>query len=598
MINFLKTLSSSEKRRLSYEMRTKKFKKNETIYSKNTQAKYIYIIDEGEVSLATDGKQIDQVDHGSFGEESVLSIAKYQADAIAIKDTDTLMIKKDYFTELVKTKDDLKTKINESLIKHFIGESLEKDENVKSPKIYKETWLGWALSFLYNALILVYSLISNLHPVTISLWVIFGNLFLFRIFQHLPLYVAFLLFNFFIAFIQLVPIEIAFAGYSSPAFFLYISFLVVGYLLDRSSLIYRGVLIVFRVIPIFRFGFSIVLMLTGLLMTGIIPSGTFRLKTLSLIYKVIVGNFNIKSNSKMISSLAVATVDSSFMFAPFFLTGSGTNFILYQLLPAYERGRFSWFYWLYSSSLSLVFLFVMYFILFYLFFSFFKLENISVKNFVKDFSVLGKIRKDEKIVAIALFLFFIGNYLENLFLINFFFFAMIILLSIFLFSSFGIKDFKYGIRWSTLIWIGSAMSIAYTIKYINLEAFLEGKLDFIHLLFRYNLYVFSILVGLITIIMCSFIPASVAFLLEYVILTPFALKYGINHWCVGFLIILYIKSYLSLKQCMPYLYFDYLITKQQSFDKKIAAKFNYLRVALQFVLGPVTVYFWKLLGVL
>src|SRR5208337_4827426 len=74
----------------------------------------------------------------------------------------------------------------------------------------------------------------------------------------------------------LAPPHIILSGFASDGFFMAMSFLGLGTVLLSSGLSYRGLLLLLRRLPDTQFWHNIGLLLTGILLTPMIPSANGR----------------------------------------------------------------------------------------------------------------------------------------------------------------------------------------------------------------------------------------------------------------------------------------------------------------------------------
>lgn len=150
----------------------------------------------------------------------------------------------------------------------------------------------------------------------------------------------------------LVPLSLAFAGFTSPSWLLAVGALALAAAMAHSGLSFRIALLLLKGFPPTHVGQVLALLLGGVLVTPLVPLALARVATVASLAQELARALGYPARSRASAALSFAGIIGYGSFSSLFLTGLAMNFFVLDLLPLMERGRFGWLIWLASASVA------------------------------------------------------------------------------------------------------------------------------------------------------------------------------------------------------------------------------------------------------
>jgi CRP-like cAMP-binding protein len=184
----------------------------------------------------------------------------------------------------------------------------------------------------------------------------------------LPDYVVMLLLTLALVLPGLVPASAMLGGFAAPAWLMILTLLAVGAAVSRSGLMFRLVLFSLQRLPPRFLPQSLVLCVTGVLMTAGLTSGSTRIALGVPIARGIADAMGFAPRSRGAAAVGLMTFFTFLQMGELFQTGTFTGLVVHDLLPDAARAQITWWRWFFvalppfvvigtTTYLSILFLF-------------------------------------------------------------------------------------------------------------------------------------------------------------------------------------------------------------------------------------------------
>src|SRR5437868_2562907 len=261
--------------RMVRNVQQKRFEAGETVYRAEADADFLYLIQEGVVELASPiGKRVRI--ESRFGEEAATDVPHYLSDATALTAVSACAVPRTSLIGLNLYNPQLKQEFYFSLLANFGGEHVRAARlKAKESALVTRDWFeaaGWALAIALPALILLYGGAMGLGRETTAFLAVFTATVVMWVFELVDEFIPGLFALLMTLSLGIAPPRVVLAGFASDGFFMAMSVLGLGTVVVLSGLSFRFLLWLLRLLPNTHFGHNLGLMLTGIMLTPLVPS--------------------------------------------------------------------------------------------------------------------------------------------------------------------------------------------------------------------------------------------------------------------------------------------------------------------------------------
>jgi CRP-like cAMP-binding protein len=165
----------------------------------------------------------------------------------------------------------------------------------------------------------------------------------------LPDYVVMLCLTLALVLPGLVPPAAVLGGFAAPAWLMILTLLAVGNAVSRSGLMFRLVLLSLRHLPARFVPQSVVLCLTGVVMTAGLTSGSTRIALGVPIARGIADAMGFAPRSAGAAAVGLMTFFTFLQVGELFQTGTFTGLVVHDLLPSAARAEITWWKWFFVA---------------------------------------------------------------------------------------------------------------------------------------------------------------------------------------------------------------------------------------------------------
>jgi DASS family divalent anion:Na+ symporter len=144
---------------------------------------------------------------------------------------------------------------------------------------------------------------------------------------------------------ELAPSALILAGFASSAWLVSVGAFALAVAMVQSGLLFRIALLSLSTFPPTRVGQILALLISGLLITPLVPLGMARVAAVAPLARDLAQALGYPARSRASATLAFAGLIGYGLFSGVFLTGLVMNFFVLDLLPPADRARFDWLTW-------------------------------------------------------------------------------------------------------------------------------------------------------------------------------------------------------------------------------------------------------------
>lgn len=589
--------------RMVRNVHEKCFKAGDTIYHAHETANTLYLIESGKVELRTpEGRQI-AIDGARFGEEAATEIPCYLSDAVAVTDAVAFAIPRTSLTGLNQYNPRHTAEFYFSLLANFGGEEVRRASEGYSAHAGARSRdrleaAGWLLAILLPLGIMLFTGDFGINREIRTFLAIFSATIVMWVFELVDEFVPGLFAVLMTLALGLAPPKVVLAGFASDGFFMAMSILGLGTVVVLSGLSFRCLLWLLRYLPNTRIGHNIGLLLTGFVLSPLIPSINARTVLVAPFLVDMVETVKFQFRGKAATQLTIAAFTGATLFSAAFLTSRSINFVIYGMLSLQEQQHFSWMYWLYAATVTSCAMLLVYLVAAGTVFRSPEKSLLSKQQIEVQLQLLGNIKKREWAAIVGIVIFSVGIVTTSIHNIQPPWMGMAILFGLLLFGFLNKKEFREKTDWPGLIYLGALIGVIGTFNYLGLDKFMTSSLSQLAEVLRSSFSLFvAILFAVIFVIRLAF-PNTATIAICATIFMPIASHVGVNPWVVGFILLLLGDMWIFPYQCPHYQQFQAIVSEKHVYDESGFMKFNifmnFVRLAGIYAAIP----FWRALGLL
>lgn len=578
------------------------FKAGEVIYAADADANFMYLLQEGSVQLASPtGKRIT-IDSTRFGEEAATDVPHYLSGAIALTDVVAFAIPRASLAGLNQYNPGHQAEFYFSLLANFGGEQVKRRVGARRSESgrNKDTIqaVGWFAAILLPVLVASYGRDLGLDRETTIFLAIFAATVVMWVFELLDEYIPGLFAVLVTLALGLAPTKIVLAGFASDGFFMAMSILGLGTVVVQSGLSFRFLLWLLRYLPNTAGGHNLGLLLTGFLLTPIVPSINARAVLVAPFLIDMVETVKFEFRGKAATRLAISAFTGATLLSACFMTSRSVNFVIFGLLSPQQQSQFQWLHWVFAAAAAAVAMLLVYFIAVALAFPSREVSRLSKDQVAIQLSLLGRIKNREWAAIAGVLVFALGVVTTSIHNVQPPWIGMAILYGLLLFGSLNKTEFREKTDWPSLVYLGSLIGILNVFSYFGLDKWIGVHLAGLGEVMRTDFNLFLVILFGVVVLMRFVIPNTATIALCATVFMPIASQAGINPWVIGFILLLLGDLWLLPYQCPHYQQFQALVREKGVYDEKAFLKFNLLMNLVRLAGVYASIPFWTVLGLL
>ena len=364
----------------------------------------------------------------------------------------------------------------------------------------------------------------------------------------------------------------------------------------RSGLLYRVGLRLVRSVPAGTLRQAVTLLLSGLLLTPLIPSATGRASLVLPLARALTEALRVpeRSGVSAVLGLAAWTGAGPLMFVA--LTGSGTCLLAWGLLPEASRVRFGWIQWLVAAAPLGAFLGVGALVLLFTLFRPAPVPAPPSERLGLQVALLGPPSTREVTMAVVLMLTVAGLMAAPWLRLDLATVALLGLLAAVAVGSFDGPALQ-ALDWGMLLFFGVVLSLGRLATSLGIDAAAGALIDGLLGPTRPGPLVMVLTVALVSLVLRLVLEQDLTVLLVSLAMIPVATAAGVEPWAVTIALLA-----TSVTWVLPFQTSAYMVARAASEDRLFsheqARRFALAYAGLTLLGLALAVPYWRLLGLL
>jgi DASS family divalent anion:Na+ symporter len=596
----LSRCSRQEVARLLPFLRERRLQPGEVLCRAGQPANDIWLVLQGTLRLKRAGESPRDVSDGLVGEEAALGIRCYLSDIAAVDRATVVALEGEAMPASLREQNTRAEPFGRALIGTFASApfadaATQAESEDLTPGIAAWKLLGW-IAAVVSPLALLQLETSLVRWEQRQLSAVLVSTAMLWIFGAVPPYVAGLLVVLTCVTLGIVPTSVVLSGFASNGFFLALSVFSLGAVLIDSGVISRAFLLLMKHCPRSAFGYDLAALLTGLLLTPVVPSALDRARVLAPLAAESAQTLGYDPGSRGRMRLTLSMFMGLTIFSPMFLTGGPLNLVLYGSLPEQVQDAFPWLRWAAAALAATTTMAGAFLAAYFLVFRRPASAREPRHTIDAQLAVLGPVRSKEWLAVGGVILFLGAVATVSAHKIDHRLIALTVVCGYLVLGSLGKDQLNLRIDWSGLILLGTLIGLIATIVHVGLHETIGARLAELSEIMKYRPRVFVAILASAVVLGGLCIPSAGA--LIAVCAVPLALLNGMNPWVVVFVILLMNDAWIFPYQSEVYRTFRGMVQSDASFDERLFLRFNAAMAVARAVALAVSVAYWEQLRVL
>lgn len=580
----------------------------DVLYTAGGKAEALYLLLAGDLSLTPPGGKTQSAPDGRAGEEASGEFDTHLTTARTENGATLLALPRGALLTFLSTQPSLQKTLAHSLTRVLAGGVLASDAASRdapakrSPKngesVSMGTLFGWLATFLAPVLVLYMAPQWNLAPHAGHFLAIFSATVMMWVFNLVDEYIPGVFAVLTTLAMGLVPIPVMLSGLASDSFLLAMSVLGLATVIVASGLSYRLLLLLLLKLPNTPFWHNTGLLLTGFVLTPLVPSINGRVALMTPFYRDMLETLRLDFKSASANRLAVSTFVGAGLLSAVFLSSKSVNFVVFGLLSDQAQDQFQWLEWFKASAGAALALLATYFLASGLYFRKLPQAALLKDQVAAQLSLLGSMKSREWAAVGGVALFMLGVATTSVHAIQPPWLGLAILYGLLLFGSLTKEEFREKIDWPFLLYLAGIVGLTAALNHLGLTRLLAEKLPALGEVMRSSFPLFVLLLAGVIFVIRLAVPISATIVILATLFMPVAEAHGVNPWVVGFVILVLGEMWFFPYQCSYYLQFQQLTRNCEFYDERTFLRFNLLSNALKLASVYASIPWWKMLGLL
>lgn len=399
---------------------------------------------------------------------------------------------------------------------------------------YKKT-VGGVLGILIALAIVAQPLPSGLSAAGLQAVAILCWAVIYWVFDVFPDYVVGLGMSALFVITKTAPMNVAFAAYSSDAWWLLVAAIGLGAAATKTGLLTRISLVVLKIFPATYKGQVMALIGCGTFLGTLIPSTTAKMAIMSPVALSISNALGFEKKSPGATGIFAACGTGFNLSSPFLMSSSFLAYVAVSLLPKAEQAQFTWSFWfLCAATWGVVLLIGCTLSIFYLYRP--KGDVKLAPGFINEkLTELGPFTKEQKLtlgVALACLAFWMTQSIHNIPASIVGVAGLCILLALNVCSR---EDFRKLIVWDAIVFLGSVTSLGSVFGSLKIDAWLGSLFGPILAPFASNIFLYLATLSIIVYVLRFFvISVGSAVAVLTLVFAPVSAAQGIDPFIAAF----------------------------------------------------------------
>ena len=507
-------------------------------------AEHLYLIESGAAVLTTPSGRQAPLQALHCGEEAAAGMANYACTVTATSQVTAWRLPRATLADVVQLHPTLATEALLSLASTLGGEAVgggigKGASGVKwSPLTGREIG-GWIAAIVLPAGIYFGCVSGGFTTQSALFAAILGMVVVMWLFAIVDEFIPPIIAIVATLFVGLAPPTVALGGFASPSLMTMIGVFALASTIASSGLSYRVMLWVLARLPDRPFWQQTSMLLGGMALSPIVPSGNSRLSILLPLYRDMADGLRLPPRSTALTALMAATLSGALLFSPMMATSKPSSIATLNLLSVQAQHEFSGLFWLVAAGVAMVGLVGFHFLFMRWLLPAENPNPLPKERIREQLQLLGPLGFAEWLALGSFVAFLAGTATVSLHHVQPSWIAGCVLVTLLVCGSLGKMDFRKQLDWPMVFFLLGIDGLVRIMSYLKVDALIakvvSGHLGFID--GSIELFVLAALV--ITVALRIGLPIAASALISAVILIPVAEANHINPWICIFLAALF-----------------------------------------------------------
>ena len=516
----------------------------EVLCAAGQAAEHLYLIESGATVLTTPSGRQAPLHALHCGEEAAAGLANYACTVTATSQVTAWRLPRATLADVVQLHPTLATEALLSLASTLGGEAVgggigKGASGVKwSPLTGREIG-GWIAAIVLPAGIYFGCVSGGFTTQSALFAAILGMVVVMWLFAIVDEFIPPIIAIVATLFVGLAPPTVALGGFASPSLMTMIGVFALASTIASSGLSYRVMLWVLARLPDRPFWQQTSILLGGMALSPIVPSGNSRLSILLPLYRDMADGLRLPPRSTALTALMAATLSGALLFSPMMATSKPSSIATLNLLSVQAQHEFSGLFWLVAAGVAMVGLVGFHFLFMRWLLPAENPNPLPKERIREQLQLLGPLGFAEWLALGSFVAFLAGTATVSLHHVQPSWIAGCVLVTLLVCGSLGKMDFRKQLDWPMVFFLLGIDGLVRIMSYLKVDALIakvvSGHLGFID--GRIELFVLAALV--ITVALRIGLPIAASALISAVILIPVAEANHINPWICIFLAALF-----------------------------------------------------------
>ncbi len=458
--------------------------------------------------------------------------------------------------------------------------------------------IGWLSALIIPAILLQLLKQSTLNWACINFTVIFAAALIMWIFRLVPEYAPAVFVILATMLLGLAPQPVLLSGFSSDSFFLALSVFGIGTVIIKSRLFYRLSLLTLNHLPKNQWLLQIVVFAIGALMTPVMTAQSSRVALIAPLLEDMRKTAGFKPNSVAANALACAAFNGCILLSVIFLTGKSSNFVLYGMLSEQTQWEYSWFNWFIAAAVPGSFLIISFFLMMSWTFRSREPMNVNLFSIHRELYRLGSLSATEWAAIISILALLAGLISSSWHQIPTAWISFAIFFILLTSGTINKYDFKNGINWPFLFYLGAIIGIMRCVQEIGIDSWIIDNFTCLTNIAEDNVLWFIVLIYGLSWVGGFLFGTMAAPALLFTVFLPIAHHAVLSSWLVAFIILMATEAWVFPYQSSYYICYEETLETKKAYNLQPTLILNACFVILRLVAILISIPLWRRMGVL
>lgn len=457
---------------------------------------------------------------------------------------------------------------------------------------------GWSAAIIFPAILWWLLKSTLLNWACINFMIIFSAALIMWIFRLVPEYAPAVFVILSTMLLGLAPQSVLLSGFESDSFFMALSVFGIGAVVVKSRLFYRLSLLTLNHLPKNRLLLQMVIFAIGALMTPVMTAQSARVSLMAHLLEDMRKTAGFKPYSTAANSLACAAFNGCILLSVIFLTGKSSNFVLFGMLSEQTQWQYSWLNWLTAAAVPGLILILSFFILSSWIFRSDEPIHINLVSIREELLRLGSLSTHEWAAIVSIFALLTGLISSSWHQIPSAWISFSIFFMLLTSGILSKQDFKNGINWPFLFYLGAIIGIMQCVQEIGIDSWMVDNFSWLTNIAEEEPVWFMVLIYILSCCGGFLFGTMAAPALLFTVFLPIAQHSVLNTWLVAFIVLMATEAWAFPYQSSYYLCYEEAIATHKAYRLRPTLIINFCFIFLRLGAILISIPVWRALGVL